>query len=302
MPILCALVGATGVGKTKLSIALAKEFHAQIISMDSRQIYKGFCIGTAQPSPQALAEVPHHLVNFLPPRDRFSVGEFVRNVKKLLKKDGTPYILVGGTGMYLQALSEGLAEIPKVEEEVRRECERFLNDNGLDCLHRMVASADPEFARTVNRQDKQRLLRAMEIFVQTGKKFSDIRKERVGGVGEIKTILLSRLRTNLYENINHRVSEMVAVGWKGEVAELMETVPEDAPAWQSLGYKEWAACIRGELEESVVLETVRLATRHYAKRQMTWFRHQTKACELELKGDFWGDFAAATRILASAGR
>ncbi len=299
MPILCALVGATGVGKTKLSLALAKEFRAQIISMDSRQIYKGFRIGTAQPSRRALSEVPHHLVDFLSPQERFSVGEFVRNVKELLNKDGTPYILVGGTGMYLQALSEGLAEIPKVEEGVRRECERFLMDNGIDGLYRMVASEDPEFAHAVNRQDRQRLLRAMEIFVQTGKKFSDIRKERSGGIGKIKTLQLCRLRTNLYENINRRVSEMVEAGWKDEVASLMETVPMDAPAWQSLGYQEWVACIRGKLSECEVLETVRQATRHYAKRQMTWFRHQTEACQLELTGDFAREFASAVQILTS---
>lgn len=290
MPILFALVGATGVGKTKLSIALAKEFHAQIISMDSRQVYKGFCIGTAQPSKESLKEVPHHLVDFLSPQEKFSVGEFVRNVKGLLQQDSTPYILVGGTGMYLQALSEGLAEIPDVAEEVRMECEEFLLKNGVDALYQRVLELDPVSANSIERQDKQRLLRALEVFEQTGKRFSEVRSSRVGGIGRIKTFVLNRLRATLYENINNRVTEMVNAGWKEEVAGLYEAVPLTAPAWQSLGYKEWVAAIRGEMSEKEVIETVCLGTRHYAKRQITWFRHQVEAEWVDLSPDIARDF------------
>ena len=300
MPILFALVGATGVGKTKLSIALAKEFHAQIISMDSRQVYKGFCIGTAQPSKESLEEVPHHLVDFLPPQEKFSVGEFVRNVKALLQKDSTPYILVGGTGMYLQALSEGLAQIPDVAEEVRIECERFLLKNGVDALYQRVLELDPASANAVERQDKQRLLRALEVFEQTGKRFSEVRNSRVGGIGHIKTFVLNRLRTTLYENIDSRVMEMVNAGWKDEVACLYETVPQTAPAWQSLGYKEWVSAIRGEMNEEEVVERVRQGTRRYAKRQLTWFRHQVEGERVELGPEFFRDFERVAFLAVAA--
>lgn len=278
MPILCALVGATGVGKTKSSLAIAKEFHAEIISMDSRQIYRGFRIGTAQPSKEALAAVPHHLVDFLSPEERFSAGDFVRHVKNLLEKNPTKsYILVGGTGLYLQALTEGLAEIPKVSENVRVECERMLEREGTAEFCEKIRQIDPESAKTLLPQDRQRLLRTLEVFLETGQKFSEIRKKRVGGIGALKTFWLSKTRETLYRQIDERVLQMVSDGWKEEVVNLYETVPMKAPAWQSLGYREWALCLEGKLSSESVIELVQKGSRHYAKRQLTWFRHQTPA-------------------------
>lgn len=278
MPILCALVGATGVGKTKSSLAIAKEFHAEIISMDSRQIYKGFRIGTAQPSKEVLAEVPHHLVDFLSPEERFSAGDFVRHVKGILESNpAKSYVLVGGTGLYLQALTEGLAEIPKVSENIRLECARMLEREGATSFYEKVRKIDPESARTLLPQDSQRLLRALEVFLETGRKFSEIRKCRVGGIGKVKTFWLSRNRETLYRRIDERVLQMVSDGWKEEVVNLYENVPMTAPAWQSLGYREWVLCLEGKLRLEDVVELVQKGSRHYAKRQLTWFRHQTEA-------------------------
>ncbi len=278
MPILCALVGATGVGKTKSSLAIAKEFHAEIISMDSRQIYRGFRIGTAQPSREVLAEVPHHLVDFLPPEERFSAGDFVRHVKEILETNPTKsYILVGGTGLYLQALTEGLAEIPKVSEKNRLECERMLEREGSASFYEKVCKIDPESAQALLPQDRQRLLRALEVFLETGRKFSEIRKSRVGGIGKVKTFWLSRNRETLYRRIDERVLQMVSDGWKEEVVNLYETVPMDAPAWQSLGYREWTLYLEGKLRQEELIDSVQKGSRHYAKRQLTWFRHQTEA-------------------------
>jgi tRNA dimethylallyltransferase len=292
MPLLCALVGATGVGKTKLSLSLAKELRAEIISMDSRQIYRDFCIGTAQPSKDALRTIPHHLVDFYPPTESFSVGEFVREVKTLLRKNPeTSYILVGGTGMYLQALTEGLAEIPPVSEDVRERCEKMLAEEGLESLFKKVQEVDPDSAQTILPQDRQRLLRALEVSIQTGRKFSEIRNDRKGGVGRVKTFWLDRERTTLYANIDKRVLQMVEDGWKEEVEALLERVPLDAPAWQSLGYKEWISCIQGKMSEKEVIETVQQGTRRYAKRQITWFRHQTVAERVDLGLPFDENFA-----------
>ena len=298
MPLLCALVGATGVGKTKLSLSLAKELRAEIISMDSRQIYRDFCIGTAQPSKDALRTIPHHLVNFYPPTESFSVGEFVREVKTLLRKNPeTSYILVGGTGMYLQALTEGLAEIPPVSEDVRERCEKMLAEEGLESLFKKVQEVDPDSAQTILPQDRQRLLRALEVSMQTGRKFSEIRNDRKGGVGRVKTFWLDRERTTLYANIDKRVLQMVEEGWKEEVEALLERVPLDAPAWQSLGYKEWISCIQGKMSEKEVIETVQQGTRRYAKRQITWFRHQTVAERVDLGLPFDESFAKIVSAL-----
>jgi tRNA dimethylallyltransferase len=298
MPLLCALVGATGVGKTKLSLSLAKELRAEIISMDSRQIYRDFCIGTAQPSKDALRTIPHHLVDFYPPTESFSVGEFVREVKTLLRKNPeTSYILVGGTGMYLQALTEGLAEIPPVSEDVRERCEKMLAEEGLESLFKKVQEVDPDSAQTILPQDRQRLLRALEVSMQTGRKFSEIRNDRKGGVGRVKTFWLDRERTTLYANIDKRVLQMVEDGWKEEVEALLERVPLDAPAWQSLGYKEWISCIQGKMSEKEVIETVQQGTRRYAKRQITWFRHQTVAERVDLDIPFDESFAKIVSAL-----
>jgi len=298
MPLLCALVGATGVGKTKLSLSLAKELRAEIISMDSRQIYRDFCIGTAQPSKDALRTIPHHLVDFYPPTESFSVGEFVREVKTLLRKNPeTSYILVGGTGMYLQALTEGLAEIPPVSEDVRERCEKMLAEEGLESLFKKVQEVDPDSAQTILPQDRQRLLRALEVSMQTGRKFSEIRNDRKGGVGRVKTFWLDRERTTLYANIDKRVLQMVEDGWKEEVEALLERVPLDAPAWQSLGYKEWISCIQGKMSEKEVIETVQQGTRRYAKRQITWFRHQTAAERVDLGLPFDENFAKIVSAL-----
>lgn len=298
MPLLCALVGATGVGKTKLSLSLAKELRAEIISMDSRQIYRDFCIGTAQPSKDALRTIPHHLVDFYPPTESFSVGEFVREVKTLLRKNPeTSYILVGGTGMYLQALTEGLAEIPPVSEDVRERCEKMLAEEGLESLFKKVQEVDPDSAQTILPQDRQRLLRALEVSMQTGRKFSEIRNDRKGGVGRVKTFWLDRERTTLYANIDKRVLQMVEDGWKEEVEALLERVPLNAPAWQSLGYKEWISCIQGKMSEKEVIETVQQGTRRYAKRQITWFRHQTVAERVDLDIPFDESFAKIVSAL-----
>lgn len=298
MPILCALVGATGVGKTDLSLSLAKEFHAEIISMDSRQIYHGFRIGTAQPSQKDRAAVPHHLVDFLPPTENYSVGEFVRNVKELIQQNpNVPYILVGGTGMYLQALTEGLAEIPKIQESVRAECEDFLKTKGRDALIDKVRKVDPISAQEILPQDTQRLLRAAEVFCQTGRRFSDLRKERVGGIGKLCTFWLDRDRITLYKMIDERVKRMVSEGWKEEVVSLYETIPQSAPAWQSLGYREWIRCIEGKMSESELVEMVRQTTRRYAKRQITWFRHQVSAVSVDLGRENSENLAKISSVL-----
>jgi tRNA dimethylallyltransferase len=285
MPILCALVGATGVGKTELAIMLAKHFNAEIISLDSRQIYKGFCIGTAQPSEEYRQQVIHHFVNFLSPTERYSAGRFCKEAKALVETHPEKtYILVGGTGLYLQSLIGGLPELPVISESIRSALLIRLKNEGLVTLYEEACATDPAAMSNIPANDVQRILRTLEICMQTGKKYSEIRQHRVGGLGSIKTFWLNRPRDNLYAAIDARVVNMVAAGWITEVENLLKMVPGNAPAWQSLGYREWADHLCGKKDFTEVLHFVQQETRRFAKRQLTWFRHQTEATQVNMDG------------------
>ncbi len=282
MPILFALVGATGVGKSRLSLELADRFNAEIVGVDSRQIYKGFAIGTAQPPLEDLAHVKHHQVDFLDPRKAYSAGDFCANVKKLMS--GNPsqnYILVGGTGLYLQSLMLGLPQLPKIDEAVRKSFEDEALKFGNNSLYQKAKAIDPEAMEKVEVNNVQRIIRILEVFQLTGRKLSEWQKERVGGIGVLPVFWLSRSRENLYARIDARVDQMMADGWLDEIHELAKTVPLDAPAWQSLGYRELLNAENPSQVEAV-LDEVKRKTRNYAKRQLTWFRWQVKSSEIDL--------------------
>ncbi len=282
MPIVFALVGATGVGKSRLSLELAERFNAEIIGVDSRQIYKGFAIGTAQPPAEDLLRVKHHLVDFLDPRQVYSAGDFCANVKRLLfENPDQNYILVGGTGLYLQSLMLGLPQLPKIDESVRRSFEDEASEFGSDSLYKKAKSADPEAMEKVEKNNLQRIIRILEVYQSTGRKLSDWQKERVGGIGVLPVFWLNRSRENLYARIDARVDQMMADGWMDEIKSLAESVPLDAPAWQSLGYRE-LLCAKDGNQVRSILEEVKRKTRNYAKRQLTWFRWQVKSTEIDL--------------------
>ena len=282
MPILFALVGATGVGKSRLSLELAERFSAEIIGVDSRQIYKGFAIGTAQPSLEDMARVKHHQIDFLDPRKVYSAGDFCANVKNLLSENpNRNYILVGGTGLYLQSLMLGLPQIPKIDESVRKSFEEDAAKFGSKTLYEKAKLADPEAMEKVEPNNVQRIIRILEVYQLTGRKLSEWQKEREGGIGELPVFWLNRARENLYARIDARVDQMIADGWLDEIHELAKTVPLDAPAWQSLGYKE-LLCANDGIQVKSVLEEVKRKTRNYAKRQLTWFRWQVKSTEMDL--------------------
>lgn len=282
MPILFALVGATGVGKSRLSLELAERFDADIIGVDSRQIYKGFAIGTAQPPAEDLLRVRHHLVDFLDPRQAYSAGDFCANVKSLLADNlNKNYILVGGTGLYLQSLMLGLPQLPKIDDSVRKSFEDEALQFGNNSLYEKAKAVDPEAMEKVEVNNVQRIIRILEVYQLTGRKLSDWQKERVGGIGILPVFWLNRSRENLYARIDARVDQMMADGWMDEIQTLAKTVPLDAPAWQSLGYKELLYAKDGDQVQSV-LEEVKRKTRNYAKRQLTWFRWQVKSTEIDL--------------------
>lgn len=282
MPVLFALIGATGIGKSRLSLDLASHYHAEIVGMDSRQIYKGFAIGTAQPSRADLEKVKHHLVDFLPPEQVYSAGAFCADVKRLLQENPEKnFILVGGTGLYLQSLMLGLPKIPKIKEGLREELEREAHEGGAGRLFEMAREVDPESIEKVDPNNVMRIVRILEVWKSTGKRLSAWQKEREGGVGEIPAFWLDRSRDNLYARIDSRVDQMVRDGWLEEVRCLARSVPLDAPAWQSLGYRELLTA-NSSSGVAQVIEDVKRKTRNYAKRQLTWFRWQVKSSIVDL--------------------
>lgn len=282
MPILFALTGATGIGKSQLSLSLAERFDAELIGMDSRQIYKGFAIGTAQPPICDRQRVRHHLVDFLSPEQSYSAGEFVRDVKRILDDNPSKnFILVGGTGLYLQALVLGLPKIPKADVDVRLQYERVAEEQGVDTLYKMALDIDPESVQKMEGRNVQKIIRILEVWKATGEKLSELQKKREGGIGEIPVFWLNRSRENLYARINARVDKMMEAGWLQEIQELAKVVPIDAPAWQSLGYRELLGA-GNDSEIDKILEEVKKKTRNYAKRQLTWFRWQVKSTSIDL--------------------
>lgn len=285
MPIVLALVGATGIGKSALSLAVAEHYHAEIIGVDSRQVYRGFAIGTAQPSAGDMAKVRHHLVNFLDPQQTYSAGEFCRDVKRLLQENPERnYILVGGTGLYVQSLMLGLPQIPAVPEGVRQELETIVQNEGVVSLYKMAMDADPDLAQSVEPNNAHRLIRIVEVYRATGRKLSDWQKERVGGIGKVPVFWLQRERDVLYKRIDARVDQMVKDGWIDEVISLSTTIPLSAPAWQSLGYRELLNA-HGSSEIKTVLDEVKKKTRNYAKRQLTWFRGQMDCISVDMEAE-----------------
>ena len=282
MPVLFAIVGATGIGKSELSLSLAERYGAEIIGVDSRQIYKGFAIGTAQPSSSDMARVRHHMVNFLDPEQVFSAGDFCTGVRKILSDNpGRNYIAVGGTGLYLQSLMLGLPQIPKIDPAVRAGLEARAQSEGLDSLFKIAGEVDAEAMQGVEPANAQRIIRILEVWQATGRKLSDWQKERVGGIGVVPVFWVDRSRENLYARINARVDKMLSDGWMNEIRSLAETVPLDAPAWQSLGYRELLQA-KSSAEIAHVVEDVKRKTRNYAKRQLTWFRWQVESIRVEM--------------------
>ena len=285
MPIVFALVGATGIGKSELSLRLAESFNAEIIGVDSRQVYKGFSIGTAQPDAASLKRVKHHLVDFLPPTETFSAGEFCRQVKNLLAENPSKnYILVGGTGLYVQSLLLGLPNIPAVPQAVRQKFEDMAAQEGSVSLYKIACEVDPESAANVDPNNAQRLVRILEVFEATGRTLSGYQKEREGGIGTVPVFWLQRERDVLYKRIDARVDQMIKDGWVEETQELSKTVPLTAPAWQSLGYRELLQA-QSASEMADVIEEVKKKTRNYAKRQLTWFRGQMDCTSIDMNND-----------------
>ncbi len=276
LPPLVVLLGPTAVGKTELSLQLAERFQGEIVGADSRQIYQGMDIGTAKPTPEERARVPHHLIDLFPPDQNFSLAEYQQLAYAAIDAihaQGRVPFLVGGTALYVRAVVEGL-RIPEVPPDpaLRAALETVLAEQGREELFRRLAERDPATAAVIDPQNPRRLLRALEIVLLTGRS-----KVELEGADPppyaILQIGLTRPRPALYARIDRRVEQMVEAGWVGETARLIDQgYAPTLPAMTSLGYREIAAYLRGEMDLEAAVARIQVETHRYVRHQMTWFR------------------------------
>jgi len=268
------IVGPTAIGKTALSIELANALNTEIISCDSRQFYKELKIGSAPPNTKELAAAKHHFIQHLSVTEDYNAGEFEINAIakiKELHKTKDIIIVVGGSGLYVEAICKGFDKMPEIHEQIRTKLNSELKGKGIVWLQEEVEKADPGFYTTCDQQNPQRLLRALEIFIATGKTFSSYKsatpKERPF---EIIKIGLTTEREILYKRINTRVDKMLENGLLEEVESLIPFQQKNA--LQTVGYKEIFAFYNNECTLEKAVENIKQNTRRFAKRQLTWFR------------------------------
>jgi len=278
MPTLISVVGPTAIGKTKLAIDLAQHFNTEIISADSRQFYQEMSIGTAKPTPQELAAAPHHFVDFLPITQLYSAGDFERDalakLDKLFKKNEV-VIMVGGSGMYVDAVCKGFDVLPDIKPEIREQLNNQLATEGLDVLTKQLKQLDPDYHQQVDLANKQRVVRALEVCLTTGQSFSSFRKQNlVQRSFDIISVGLTWEREKIYERINQRVDQMVNQGLIEEAKALF--LQRTLNALQTVGYREIFSAINNECTLEEAITNIKTNTRRFAKRQLTWFSKNEK--------------------------
>ena len=274
------LTGPTASGKTEIGIRLAREMGWDILCMDSMQIYRRMNIGTAKPSEEERQGVPHHLLDICEPADSYSVTDYRNAAEQLIRElagQGKDVLFVGGTALYLQAMMHpmGMGQV-SANPELRAELNHLAETpEGKRRLHERLMRLDPVTAGRLPLNDVRRTIRAIEVSEATGIPFSMQPDRKEPNAFEWKVVSTAMERQRLYDKINVRVTEMIRKGLKDEVAALLaEGVPENAQSMQGLGYKEMIPCIRGECSAEDSAERIRLGTRHYAKRQMTFLRRE----------------------------
>ena len=268
------ILGPTAVGKTKVSIDIAKKIKTEIVSCDSRQFFKELKIGSAPPSLKELKEIPHHFIQHLSIKDDYNSGTFeidaINKIKELHKKY-EKIILVGGSGLYIDAICKGLDNIPKISPDVRKKLNLKYKENGIKWLQNEVIKIEPDVKDHANFKNPQRLLRILEVFEQTGKKLSYFHSKKIKKRPfKIIKIGLKIKREELYEKINNRVDEMIKNGLIDEVKKLIPFSNNNA--LNTVGYKELFYFLKNEITLEKAINNIKLNTRRFAKRQITWFK------------------------------
>ena len=305
------VVGPTATGKTKMGVALAKRFGGEVVSVDSMQIYRGMTIGTAAPTAEEMDGVRHHMVAIADPAESWSVARFTEQadlcIGDILRRGKCP-VLVGGTGLYLDSILSGRTFAPGHSGgEIRKSLQAELAREGIESLYRQLREIDPETAARLPIRDEKRILRALEVYRETGETLTahDARtrlrppKYRACTIG-----LTFRDRSDLYARIDRRVDTMVERGLLREVEALLQTgLPETATALQAIGYKQFLSVYRGDTPVSEAVAEVKLRSRQYAKRQLTWLRRKDDIHWLlwEKDPDFPAGLQNATEYLLAQG-
>ena len=288
---LVVILGPTAVGKTDLSIALAEAFGGEVLSADSRQVYRLMDIGTAKPTPTELARVPHHLIDILYPDEHLTVAQFQQRayetIDEVLARGRLP-LLVGGTGQYVHAVVEGWG-VPRVppNQAQRAELEAFGEVYGPTALHARLASIDPDASATIDRRNLRRVVRALEVYLETGQPITRLRRKKAPPYLTL-LIGLTRPRDQLYRRVDLRVDQMMADGLLGEVERLRAAgYGWDLPSMSSLGYRQFEAYFSGKASLVQAVAEIKHETRRFIRRQYTWFR-------LDDPGVLWFDLEVAS--------
>ena len=276
-PTVYIVVGPTAVGKTKYAIELAQKLQTEIISADARQCYQELNIGVARPSIEELAQVKHHFIASHSIHDTVNAGTFeayaLAKTTELLAKFGT-VVLVGGTGLYIKAFVEGMDQIPAIDPAIRSQIQEDVSLKGMDWLQTQVQAKDPAYWASADQgeqQNTQRLSRALEVVTGTGQSILNFQQQsKKSRPFNIQKIGLELPRAQLYDRINQRVAQMVNMGLEEEVNALRPQFHLNA--LQTVGYQEWLPYFEGQQSKAAVIEAIQQNTRHYAKRQMTWFK------------------------------
>ncbi len=277
-PKVIVICGPTGAGKTALSIELAKRINGEIVSSDSMQIYKDMDIGTAKPTKEETKDIKHYLIDFVAPDQRYSVAEFKKDaenaIEEILAKGKTP-IIVGGTGLYVDSLIYGIEyKDIELDENYRNELEEIAKKQGLEKLYEQAQKIDPEAMKKISPNDKKRIIRVLEIYKATGKNKTEqeIESRKNEVKYDYKVFAINMDREKLYDRINKRVDIMLEQGLIQEVQSLVKKYNEFPTAMQGLGYKEVVQYLKNEISYDEMVDKIKMETRRYAKRQITWFK------------------------------
>lgn len=286
MPTLVVILGPTASGKTALSLALAEKFHGEIVNCDSVALYREFDIGTAKPSFAERSRAPHHLFDFLPPTEEMTAGEYARQARAILRditaRQNLP-IVVGGTGLYLRALIEGLFPGPQRSEELRERLRERVAGRGSNYLHRILLRLDGGAAEKIHPNDAPKLIRAIEVCLASRQKMTDLWQK---GRDPLRGFRILRLgldpdRVSLYERINDRALRMFEMGLVNETEQIIDHYGPEIRPLASLGYKQAVQFLHGELSKEQAIQSAQQGHRNYAKRQMTWFRREPEVIWLK---------------------
>ena len=287
-PFLYILAGPTGVGKTRIAVRLARRWKAEIVSADSMQVYRQLSIGTAKPTKKECRGIPYHLIDCADIDEPYDLARFIRDADESIRqitKRGRRILVVGGTGLYIKGLLEGIFADATKNQKIRKILSDRVEKEGLSSLYQQLSSVDPDAAARIRPRDRQRIVRALEVWLTTGVPISALQEKSRRTQPRYPHVLLvlTRKREELYQSIENRVNQMFQIGLLEEVQNILDAgFPQDLHPLKALGYREVIRALEGEWSLEKAQEEMKKATRRYAKRQITWFKAMPQAVWIDL--------------------